>query len=115
METAFPLGYGDNPFLVASGKTAAGYAVLLPAPRLRHIRELGIYVVFGAGCTAGQVLLEAAHDPNYGGTWATLATINWAAASKVHHAAVTGLHLALRLRISTTIDNGTADFYALGN
>jgi hypothetical protein len=83
--------------------------------KLPNIQQLSAYVVFGAGCSSGAVVLEAAHDPAYAGTWAVLATINWAAASRVHIAQVTGLHRAIRLRISTTIGGGTVDGYIMGN
>lgn len=78
-----------------------------------RIRELAVYVVFGAGTSAGVVLVESAHDPDYTGTWATIATISWAAATRVHLAAVTGVHMALRVRISTAIVGGTVDAHTI--
>lgn len=79
------------------------------------IRELGIYVVFGTGTTAGTILVESAHDPDYTGTWATVATIAWSAATKVGYAAITGVHRALRVRISVAVVNGTVDAYGVAN
>lgn len=78
-----------------------------------HVIELGIDIVFGAGTGAGVVVVECAHDKDYAGTWANLATVNWAAASRVHHVAITGVFRALRIRISTAVTGGTMDAYAV--
>lgn len=98
-----------------AAKSAQDTAAVLPSDLLGTIRELAIYVVFGAGTNAGVVVVEGAHDPAYQGTWANIATINWAAASRVHLAAVSGVHRAVRVRISTGVTGGTVDAYAIGN
>ena len=69
------------------------------------------YVVFGAGTSAGVITIEAAHSPTYSGTWASLGTITWAAATRVHSLTVQGSHIALRARISTAVVGGTVDAY----
>ena len=68
-----------------------------------------IVVTFGAGTASGVVLIEGAADPLFAGTWATLATITWAAASRAHETFISGSYLARRVRISTAIVGGTVD------
>jgi hypothetical protein len=71
-------------------------------------RETTFYVIFGAGTTAGAVMIESAHDPAYTGTWAQQgSTVTWGAATRVHTVSITGTFLALRARISTVISGGT--------
>lgn len=72
-----------------------------------------VYVTFGPGTSAGAVVIEGAPDPNYTGTWATLATINWAAADRTHETFIAGSFLGRRARISTAIVGGTVDVDAL--
>jgi len=69
------------------------------------------YVVFGAGTSAGIITIEAAHSATYSGTWASLGTVAWAAASSVKSITVQGSHMALRARISTAAVGGTIDVY----
>jgi hypothetical protein len=64
-------------------------------------------VTFGAGTNAGVVLIEGAADPTFAGTWATLATITWAAASRAHETFIAGSFIARRVRISTGVTGGT--------
>lgn len=99
---------------VISAKTALNEVGSAPADQVANLRETVAHVVFSAGAAAGTVLIEGAHDAGYSGTWATLATINWAAASRVHQANITGVHLALRARISSAITGGTVDVYLTG-
>lgn len=78
-----------------------------------HAEAVSVYAVFGAGTSAGAVVVEGAHDPNYTGTWAVLGTMTWAAATRVHNFAIVGNHIALRVRISVAIVGGTVDVYSL--
>lgn len=68
-----------------------------------------IIVTFSAGTSAGVVLVEGAASPNFTGTWATLATITWAAANRAHETFISGAFLARRVRISTAIVGGTVN------
>ena len=68
-----------------------------------------IIVTFGAGTSAGAVVIEGCADPNFTGTWATLATVNWAAANRAHEVFIAGSFLARRARISVAIVGGTVD------
>ena len=79
-------------------------------------REVTFHVIFGPGTSAGAVMIEAAHDPAFTGTWAQQgSTVTWAAASRVHTVSVTGVFLALRARISTAITGGTVTVIAVRN
>lgn len=82
---------------------------------ISHAREVTLYATFGAGTSAGTVVLEAAPDPTYTGTWSNVGSIAWAAASRTHHLSVTGCHRALRARISVGIVGGTVDVHVVAN
>jgi len=68
-----------------------------------------IVVTFGPGTSAGAVVIEGAVNDSFTGTWAVLATVNWAAANRAHETFVAGAYLARRVRISTAIVGGTVD------
>lgn len=95
----------------AADATGIGYA---PADQVANLRETVVLVEFSAGTSVGTVLVEAARSNDYAGTWATIATIAWSAASSVKQANITGVHLALRLRISVAVVGGTVDGYITG-
>lgn len=91
-------------------------AGVLQRDAVPNIRELAVYVVFGPGTLAGAVQIEGAHDPSYTGTWAPIGSpVAWAAASRAHYVAITGAHIAVRVRVSTAIVGGTVNVYAVGN
>lgn len=85
-----------------------------PADQVPHCHRHNIVVEFGAGTSAGAVVVEEAARPEYAGTWVTLATISWAVASKVGSASVDSVKGALRTRISVAIVGGTIDTYMDG-
>jgi hypothetical protein len=68
-----------------------------------------VVVTFGAGTGAGAVVVEGAADYAFAGTWAVLATMTWAAASRAHETFIAGGYLARRVRISTGVTGGTVD------
>lgn len=78
-------------------------------------RESVIYIDWGAGVGSGGVTVETAHDPNYGGTWAPLVIVPWTAASKEDVVQITGIHGAIRTRISTVLAGGTVNTWILCN
>lgn len=100
---------------VLAAKSALNAVGPVQGDVLANARETAAYVVFGAGTSSGQVVVESAPFAGYAGTWAIVATVNWAAADKAHLAAITGVHLALRVRISTIIGGGTVDAYVVGS
>lgn len=87
----------------ANNNTAVGVG----SSFMSRCRESAVYIVWGAGTGAGAVTVESAHDPNYSGTWAPLATVTWTAASKQDIVQITGVHRNLRTRISTLVTGGT--------
>jgi len=97
------------------GKSAMNAEGKLGPVEVANIQELTNYIVFGAGSSAGAVVIESAHDKDFTGTWHNLATVTWAAASRVHEVQITGLHNAIRHRISVAIVGGTVDSYIMGN
>jgi hypothetical protein len=86
---------------------------LIPPFQGGHYTESAFYIRFNAGVTAGAVVIETAADSTDTGTWANLTTVNWSAADKTHHVAVTGVFRALRARISSAILTGTVDVVAV--
>jgi hypothetical protein len=89
-------------------------AVVLGRDRVALIRELTVYATFDADSTAGVITVESAPHEDYTGTWASLGTITWAAADRCHALAITGVHLAVRIRISTAVSDGFVDIDAVG-
>lgn len=92
-----------------------GNGTVVGAGYMGQCRESAIYVVWGAGTNAGVFTIESAHDNTYTGTWAPLATVTWSAASKQDIVQITGVHMALRARISTTVTGGTASAFFICN
>ncbi len=92
-----------------------GNGTVAGASYLTQCRETAIYVVWGAGTGAGVFTIETAHDASYTGTWAPLATVTWAVVSKADVVQITGIHMAMRARISTTVTGGTASAYLVCN
>ncbi len=86
-----------------------------PQPHTPIGRETAIYIVWGAGVTAGTIVIESAHSRDYTGTWANMATVAWSSESREDLVQITGVMAACRVRISSTITNGTIDAWALTN
>lgn len=74
-----------------------------------------VYVNWGAGTGAGTVIVESANSISYTGTWVPVSTVAWSAAGKADLVAITGIHGALRTRISVTVTGGTVSTYFLCN
>jgi hypothetical protein len=87
---------------INSISSVLGPQTLFPA------RDVTMYIVWSTGTTGGTVVVEAAHDPGYTGTWAPIGTIVWSGANRVDEFAVQGVHLALRVRVTATVTGGTA-------
>jgi hypothetical protein len=81
-------------------------------PEVAKAEATALYVAFGAGTTAGSVIIEGSHAPGYTGTWEPIATVAWSAATKVNRVVVTGPHIALRARVSVAVVGGSVDVYA---
>lgn len=88
----------------------AANTVYVIAPEIvKNAREIVIYIAFLALTSAGVIEVEGAHDPNFTGTWVSIGTITWSAASKCHKVSITGVHKALRVRVSTNLVGGPVD------
>ena len=96
--------------LVASGVSALNAAGAIPQASEADRFEVGVN--FGAGTSAGTVVIESAHDPAFAGTWHIEATIAWAVVSSYKHASIVGPRRALRYRVSVAIVGGTVSIYA---
>ena len=75
---------------------------------------VGVYVLWSSGTSAGQVVLEESYSPTYTGTWSTIGTINWSAASSTDVFHQTGAFRSLRVRVNTAIAGGTVTVYGIG-
>ena len=109
--TRFHLKLIDN---LATLTTAQQTLATLGPAYASRIRETTFVVSFGVGTTAGVVTIESAAHKDYTGTWASLGTVTWANANAAQSVSITGVHLALRARISTTIVDGTVDVDVVG-
>ena len=107
----------------AADSTGIGYFTGIPGATNKNgslaasaqVTEYGIYTEFDHTSAAGTVLIETASDPNYTGTWAVLATINWAAIDKSHYTALTNTLRCLRVRISSAVTSGTVTVRVVAN
>lgn len=89
-------------------------AVKAAIPVNGEVENLTVYVVAGAGVSAGVITIEESHDPDYTGTWSSIGTVTTAAASICQAVHLQGTYKALRVRISTGITGGTVDVYVSG-
>lgn len=98
----------------ASALNATG--TVLGTGTMTNCRESAVYIQWSAGTSAGGVTVETAHDSAYTGTWATLgAAIPWVSASREDVLQITGIHGAIRTRISTLIVGGTVSSWIVCN
>lgn len=98
-----------------SGVSALNSQVTVGTAFMPRCRESAVYISWGAGTSSGAVTVETANDAAYTGTWAPLATVAWVAASKQDVVQITGVHLAIRTRISTVIGGGTVSSFIVCN
>lgn len=100
-----------------NAQTANGTAGAVIGPGyMPRCRESAIYIVWGASTNGGQITIETAHDPNFSGTWAPLLVKSWAAASSQDVVQITGIHAAIRTRITSAITGGgSVSTFALCN
>jgi hypothetical protein len=76
--------------------------------------DLGVYVEWSAGTSAGQLVVEEAWDTATTGAWSAVGTINWSAASSTDVFHQTGSFRALRVRVNTAIAGGTITVRGIG-
>src|SRR5690242_1927521 len=88
------------------GQTSANDAGYIQPAECANAIEFGFHIEFDHTSTAGQVVIETASDPNYAGTWAILATVNWAAIDKSHYVGITGAYHCMRARIASAVTSG---------
>ena len=84
----------------------------------RNYDQATIVAEWSAGSAAGVVVLEGAITSDYAGTWDSLKTLTWAAASGCDSATISLNNPAnsaflpyLRARLSSHVDSGTVDVY----
>jgi len=97
--------------LLGSAVSALNAIVLINNNAVQKCQRSVIYVIFGAGTSAGTFVVEEAPYEGYTGTWAVIATLAWAAVTSVKSANIQGPHGALRIRCSVAMVGGTADVY----
>lgn len=74
---------------------------------MSRCRESALYIAWGTGVTSGVVTVESSYDPAYTGTWASLAVVTFAGtAPNQDIVQITGIHAALRARITTIVAGG---------
>lgn len=76
--------------------------------------DLGVYIIWSSGTSAGQLVVEEAWDSSYTGAWSTIGTVNWSAASSTDVYHQTGSFRALRVRVNTAIAGGTITVRGIG-
>lgn len=84
--------------------------------RISQCRQAAVYIVWGAGTSAGAVQVESAHLDTFAGTWAPIGTaVAWSAANKEDIVQLSGIHGALATRISTAIVGGSVSTWVVCN
>ena len=95
------------------GVTANSVAYL-PGQYVRQSLEWTLYFVFGTGVTAGVYKVESSWSPDEAATWPAEATVTFTGtAPNMQVVHLTALNESLRVRISTTVANGTPHVYAM--
>lgn len=82
---------------------------------IERARETIAYVGFRANCTAGVIAIEEAPYVGYTGTWVSIGSVTFSAADKMHRVASTGIHSAIRARVTTAVDGDGADVWIVAN
>jgi hypothetical protein len=83
---------------------------------MARCRESAVYIDWGTGVTSGAIKVETAVDANYTGTWAPLATVTFAGTAPNQDVVqITGVHWAVRTRISTVLAGGTVNTWLVCN
>lgn len=102
--------------ILLNAQSALNATGVLGTGTMTNCRESAVYIQWGAGTTAGGVTIETAHDSAFTGTWATLgAAIPWVSASREDVLQITGIHGAIRTRISTLVTGGTVSTWIVCN
>jgi len=98
-----------------NAQSAGGTSVVASAADMVRCRETAVYVIWSAGTSAGAVTIETADQDAFAGTWAPEQVVTWSAANKEDIYQITGVHRAVRTRISTAIVGGTVSTWIVCN
>lgn len=83
---------------------------------MANCQESAVYIDWSTGVTAGGVTIETAVDQNYTGTWAPLIVVAFSStAPRQDVVQITGVHWAIRSRISTNMTGGTVTTWLVCN
>jgi hypothetical protein len=114
MAVAIALNDREDHSLLLNASMVGDSATIGP-DRLSHIQELALYVVFSKEAMGGRVIIEGAHLPGYPGRWVPLGDVEWVSSDAVEYRAVTGVHLAIRVRITEAPVGGAISVYGIAN
>jgi hypothetical protein len=107
----YQIGAGSPPIVTLQSAATTGNGDVI---NLRGaFSSQTLYVIWSAGTGAGVVTVETASTCDYAGTWGSLATVTWSAASKTDEVKVFGNTVCMRARISTTVTGGTVTVKAV--
>lgn len=74
-----------------------------------------VYIEWGAGVSAGAVIVEEMYSPTFTGTAAPIQTVTFSAANSVSAVHLNSPVGAIQTRISTAITGGTVNTYAVAS
>lgn len=97
-----------------TGLAAIETVVAPPPDQVPSCQQHNVTVEYGAGTSAGTVVVEEASSASYAGTWVNLATMAWSAANKAHSASIVATKPAIRVRLSVGVVGGTVDVTIVG-
>lgn len=111
----------DNPPVIKTTLLVAASVLntttnAIVAGQMGFCRESAIYVSWSTGVSSGAVTIESAVDETYASTWAPLQVVTYTSGSpKQDIVQITGVHWALRTRVSTVLAGGTVSTWLVCN
>lgn len=99
---------------VASAVSATGVVYVCPPPNEGRAIVWTFYILFSHTSSAGALQVETAPYRDFDGTWAAVGSaVTWSAIDKCHTVHASNLYQSLRVRVATTVADGTADVWAM--
>lgn len=111
--TPVPLNDREDGILLVAKDV--GDQVAIGPIRMAHVRETAIYAVWSKDAMGGTLIIESAHHPGYAGQWHPLGEIAWVDKDSVQQRGYGGIHLAVRIRLTEPVENGTVTVYGIAN
>ena len=90
---------------------------ILHGDALRQADKMAFLILWSPGVTGGEIAITTAHDPEYTGRWARRLVVNFgtneSVADSVDWVSITdtGIHAAIRVEVTETIEGGFVEVH----